>query len=121
MEDYVKIRRLRKERGYSQSYVAKKLNISQRAYSKIELNETHLNWDKINRIAEILDVDVLKLVDTNRKGQQEWDGLKNNIDLLTDLINRYEQRIDQLEKKVKLLEAFKAQHEGIKKTVHSYH
>ena len=44
MKEIKKIKRIRKIRGFSQTYMAQNLGISQRAYSKIELNETQLNW-----------------------------------------------------------------------------
>jgi transcriptional regulator with XRE-family HTH domain len=49
-----KIRELRKARGLSQDYMAKELGISQKAYSKIECNETHLSFDRITKIARLL-------------------------------------------------------------------
>lgn len=43
----IKIKKIRELKGYSQDYVANKLAISQRAYSKIESGETRLHWDRM--------------------------------------------------------------------------
>ena len=49
-----KIRELRKAKGLSQQYMAKELGLSQKAYSKIECNETHLSFYRITEIARLL-------------------------------------------------------------------
>jgi len=51
-----KIRKARELKGFSQDYVAQKLNISQRAYSKIELGEIKIDNEKIKDISSILEV-----------------------------------------------------------------
>ncbi len=54
--DRIKEHRLQK--NYSQDYIAKKLGISQKAYSKIENNETRLNVEALVSIAEIMQIPV---------------------------------------------------------------
>ena len=66
VELYYIIRQIRKVRGYSQTYVAERLDVNQKAYSKIELGKTQLNWDKLNKISEILSVSVFELIDSTR-------------------------------------------------------
>ncbi len=51
-----KMRTRRKELGFSQEYVAMKLNISQKAYSDIESGKTKLKNDILNEIAVILEI-----------------------------------------------------------------
>lgn len=51
-----KMRSRRKELGFSQEYVAMKLNISQKAYSDIESGKTKLKNDVLNEIAIILEI-----------------------------------------------------------------
>ncbi|MGG5578273.1 helix-turn-helix domain-containing protein [Myroides sp. C15-4] len=51
-----KMRTRRKELGFSQEYVAMKLNISQKAYSDIESGKTKLKNDVLNEIAVILEI-----------------------------------------------------------------
>ena len=66
MEDQVKIRirsvvinirKIREYRQYSQEYMAMKLNISQNAYSKLELVYTRITVERLFEIAFILDIE----------------------------------------------------------------
>ena len=61
------VKKTRYEKNYSQDHIAKKLGITQKAYSKIENNETKLNVDTLTRIAEILEVDVASFFSSNEK------------------------------------------------------
>ncbi len=58
------IRNARLFRNYSQDYLAYKLKISQNAYSKIELGYTKIGLERLIQIAEILEVDMVRLIDT---------------------------------------------------------
>ena len=57
-----KIRKQRQIKGYSQDYMASQLGISQNAYSKIESDQTNVKANTLERIAEILEVDKMKLM-----------------------------------------------------------
>jgi hypothetical protein len=61
------VKKTRYEKNYSQDHIAKKLGITQKAYSKIENNETKLNVDTLTQIAEILEVDVASFFSYNEK------------------------------------------------------
>ena len=52
------IRAKRMELNYTQEYMAFKLNISQNAYSKIELSYTKLTLEALFNIADILETHV---------------------------------------------------------------
>ena len=56
------IRKIREFRDYTQDYLAAKLNISQNAYSKIELGYSSITVVRLIHIAEILEVDLANLV-----------------------------------------------------------
>lgn len=56
MQTGEKIRAFRELRNYTQEYVANKLGMSQVNYSKIERGEITASDDKINKIAEVLEV-----------------------------------------------------------------
>ena len=61
-----KIRKVRNLKGISQEYLAQKMNISQVSIAKIELDEMSLSLDKLEQIANILEVsveDILKFDD----------------------------------------------------------
>jgi signal transduction histidine kinase/transcriptional regulator with XRE-family HTH domain len=56
------IRKARLYKNYSQDYLAYKLKISQNAYSKVELGYTRLTLERLNDIAEVLEVELNKLI-----------------------------------------------------------
>jgi transcriptional regulator with XRE-family HTH domain len=56
------IRKFREYRNYSQDYVARKMGISQNAYSKIENNITQLTVNHVKTISQVLDVPVIDLL-----------------------------------------------------------
>ena len=60
------IRKVRKFRNYTQDYLAAKLEISQNAYSKIELGYTKITLDRLFHIALILEVEVTQLLYFNQ-------------------------------------------------------
>ncbi len=51
------IRKYRLQRGFSQEFVAKKLNLTQQAYAVIEKNPEKASYARLKEISEILDVD----------------------------------------------------------------
>lgn len=103
-----KVRQLRELKGYSQQYMADKLSVSQRAYSKMETNETRLDWSKITKIAEVLEMDPMDMIsfddnlifnNCNQSGKFE-----QFINQIPDkLIEQYESRINFLEKEILFL------------------
>lgn len=56
------IRKVREFRNYTQDYLAAKLEISQNAYSKIELGYSKITLDRLFHIALILEVEVMQLL-----------------------------------------------------------
>ena len=48
-----KIKKIRELKNLTQSHMANELGLSQSAYSKIELGETELSYNKLQRIADI--------------------------------------------------------------------
>ncbi|MBL4707920.1 MAG: helix-turn-helix transcriptional regulator [Flavobacteriales bacterium] len=50
------LRKIRELKGYSQEYIAKALEISQRNYSRIEQNEVEITFTKLQKISEVLEV-----------------------------------------------------------------
>lgn len=57
-----KIRMLREGIGFSQDYVAKKLNITQQAYSKIEKSPNTATLERLKQPSEVLGVKINSLV-----------------------------------------------------------
>ena len=62
-----KIRRIRESKEWSQEQMAEKLNMSLNGYAKIERGETKLYLDKLEQIAQILDLDVVELMQSDGK------------------------------------------------------
>jgi transcriptional regulator with XRE-family HTH domain len=56
------IKSMRETKGYSQSYMAKKLNITQQAYSTIEKTPENMSLRKLNDIAELMQVELITLL-----------------------------------------------------------
>lgn len=61
------IRLLREAQELSQETVAEQLNMSVSGYAKIERGVTKLNFDKLQKIAQILKVDIVELISADNK------------------------------------------------------
>lgn len=90
--------------------MAEKLGVSQMAYSKIERNKSQLNWAKLIKIAEILNLNIWDLVSESLDSKEI--SIKNRssselIDMLDQLLGKYEEKIAKLEEKVHELENFR--------------
>jgi len=59
------IKKIRELKNYSQEYVAQELGISQSTYARIESGTIVPKIDRLQRIAEILDIDVSFLLSTS--------------------------------------------------------
>ena len=60
-----KIRKVRELKGYSQEYLAIKLGISQKTYSKLESNQSRLDFTRLDKIATIFEIDIIQLLSFN--------------------------------------------------------
>ena len=63
----INIRKLREQRGYSQEVVATELGINQSTYGKIERDASNITVERLQKIAEILDVDMASILDVGTK------------------------------------------------------
>jgi len=63
MKLHERIREYREQRKFSQEYLAAQLGMSQNAYSRIELGQAKIQVDRILKIAELLDVSLVSLLD----------------------------------------------------------
>jgi len=59
------IKKIRELKNYSQEYVAQELGISQSTYARIESGTIVPKIDRLQRIAEILEIDVSFLLSTS--------------------------------------------------------
>ncbi len=78
------IRNARLHRNYSQDYLAYKLNISQNAYSKVELGYTKVTVERLATIAEVLEVELIKLI--NAADIQKDVAAVNSIQMVPNLL-----------------------------------
>lgn len=62
-----KIRKIRESKAWSQEQMAEKLSMSLNGYAKIERGETKLYLDKLEQIAQVLDIDVVELMQSGER------------------------------------------------------
>ena len=62
MKLHEKIRQLREQNKLSQEQMAEKLNMSKAGYSKIERGETHSNFNKLEQILNVFDMNLVDFV-----------------------------------------------------------
>lgn len=111
MEVYLKIKELRKARGFSQSFMADKLNISQKAYSKIECRETQLTFDRITEIARVMGYNSWQIIALDVDVVLGKKPLPNDvanfvpIELVKRFFEKYDQKIELLEEELKIAKA----------------
>lgn len=99
-----KIRLLRHQKGWSQEDVAKRLDISIPAFSKIETGITDVNLSRLNQISKLFGLSLVQLlstsdVDDNKDRMEELNELNRKlqlreievIDLQKKVIDLYEQ------------------------------
>lgn len=99
------IKEIRKEQGYSHEYMAHMLDISQVAYSKIEKNETKLTVERLFKIAEILDVKIDDILDTQQNNQFNQITHDHSMSYMQQIENFYHQNKEQNLKIIELYEA----------------
>ncbi len=75
----VNIRKIREFRNYTQEYLAVKLDISQNAYSKIELGYTKITLERLYQIAQILDVDLIELIKADGTNVEKFINLPSAV------------------------------------------
>lgn len=62
-----KIRKLREAKAWSQEQMAEKLNMSLNGYAKIERGESKIYLEKLEQIAQVFDIDVVELMQSDGK------------------------------------------------------
>jgi transcriptional regulator with XRE-family HTH domain len=111
LQPEIKIKQIRELKNVSQEFVANKLGLSIRAYSKIETGETQLTINRLNEISEALGVDPIEVLGFDDKqvfnnckdgNFGSGDGYIYNA-LPEKLILQYEKTIAVLEDEIKLL------------------
>lgn len=93
-----RIRLLRHQRGWSQEDVAKRLNISIPAFSKIETGITDVNLSRLNQIANLFELSLVQLVST--EGTAEGKEAQDELREVNAKLQEREQEVIELQKKV---------------------
>lgn len=117
MEIGHKIRKLRELRNYSQEFMALKLGISQVAYSKIETGQTQMNLQRLEKIAETLEIDPFTLMSfddkyifNNHSPHNQGGNIVNHYHTEKDERQKLSLRVNNIEEKInKLLEKFEVE------------
>lgn len=103
-----KIKQIRELKNFTQEYMAQKLGLSTRAYSKIETGETQLTINRLNEISAIMGVPPMEVLGFDDKQvfnnctQDGYIGI-NHINLPEKLIQQYEETIQSLKEQIQLL------------------
>jgi len=93
-----KIRLLRHQKSWSQEDVAKQLEISIPAFSKIETGITDINLSRLEQIAKLFEMTVVQLLTFNdAEGQESYN---TEVDSLTLKLHEREMELIDLQKKI---------------------
>jgi transcriptional regulator with XRE-family HTH domain len=93
-----KIRLLRHQRSWSQEDVAKQLDISIPAFSKIETGITDVNLSRLEQISTLFGLTVVQLLTFTDSEEQEK--YNNEVEVLTKKLQERETDVIELQKKV---------------------
>jgi transcriptional regulator with XRE-family HTH domain len=93
-----KIRLLRHQRSWSQEDVAKQLDISIPAFSKIETGITDVNLSRLEQISTLFGLTVVQLLTFTDSEEQEK--YNNEVEVLTKKLQDREIDVIELQKKV---------------------
>ncbi|MDB5120372.1 MAG: helix-turn-helix protein [Sphingobacteriales bacterium] len=93
-----KIRLLRHQKSWSQEDVAKRLDISIPAFSKIETGITDVNLSRLEQISALFEMSVVQLLTFNDTEEQEK--YTSDLEVLTKRVQERESEVISLQKKV---------------------
>ncbi len=93
-----KIRLLRHQKGWSQEDVAKRLDISIPAFSKIETGITDVNLSRLEQISNLFDMNIVQLLTFN--DPEEELKYNNDLDAISKKLQDRESDIIDLQKKI---------------------
>ncbi|HBR12472.1 MAG TPA: transcriptional regulator [Chryseobacterium sp.] len=80
------IRKIRESKGFSQDYMANVLDISQASYARLENEDTKVTVDRLYKIAEVLDTNIIDFFDADRitiQSQNNYEGSYGSVQNLT--------------------------------------
>lgn len=77
-----KIRFLRERKNWSQEDMADKLQMSTNGYSKIERGESRINVERLEQIANVLDIDIIELISTAERNVVFFQDSDYNLNII---------------------------------------
>lgn len=96
-----KIRLLRHQKGWSQEDVAKRLDISIPAFSKIETGITDVNLSRLDQISKLFDLSIVELLTIHDpEGQKKYNA---DLEVATKRLQERDAEVIELQKKVIIL------------------
>ncbi|WP_437921360.1 helix-turn-helix domain-containing protein [Sphingobacterium sp. LRF_L2] len=93
-----KIRLLRHQKGWSQEDVAKRLDISIPAFSKIETGITDVNLSRLNQISKLFGLSLVQLLSTSDSEEEKQ--IQDEMGELHKKLQAREAEVIELQKKV---------------------
>lgn len=105
----IKIRHTRVSKGFSQDYVANKLGVKQATYSQIEIGETKLTIEIINKIGKILECGAMYLLDPKPLKDKENILLAGKIEGSSQFVEAAERLNRELELSKEIIQLQKEQ------------
>lgn len=92
MKIHDKLRTIRITKGYTQDYVASKLDIDPVNYGRLERGQSKITVDRLQLLCQILDVDICNIFSDKNN---EYD---NNLDLLLKIYETEKHILEELKK-----------------------
>lgn len=121
-----KIRTVRETKAWSQEDMANKLNMSLSGYAKIERGDTRLNLPKLQKIADLFDMDLIELLSITGKGDvylasENFLNVTNNYNETNQTLAHKIEKLEQaLTHKEELLTQKDAELAALKKLLTAY-
>jgi transcriptional regulator with XRE-family HTH domain len=110
MKTFEKVKFMRQLKGYSQEDIAEKLGMSVKGYSDIERGKTNLQMNRLEEIAQILEIDIFELLSFGEKSvfcqniQTVQKNDQNNfLGNSQAQIEKYQLIVEQKDKEISLL------------------
>ncbi len=97
-------------KGYSQTYMAHKLGISQKAYSYLEMGKTQLDLIRFIRIAHYTETSPMKIIDGIVVGKPSWNKDDEKETALNNKIEKLESEITYLKAQNAFLQKLVVKH-----------
>lgn len=103
-----KVKKVRELRNFTQEYMADRLGIAQMSYSRLENGQTKMDLNRLQQIAQILEVDPFALMSFDENyvfnSCQQSGKITNQYNGLAEAErNTFIKRIEELEKEVERL------------------